>query len=249
MNKNSRNRIAGTILTTFLLVISTLELARAQLPKEIKWMSESAEYAAICTQTYRMAWQVVKEASRQEQRNWVVVLDVDETVLDNMLFERELALSGIAYHDTLWDKWVDRQAASAVPGAQAFLDSVHTLGPQAHVAFITNRNVVHEKATIENMRRLGLFREGDIMLARSDRTDSKAKRRECLESGTGRCQAFGPLVIIALIGDQIRDLIPLTNKEEAQSLRASKMLLEGEWGRKYFVLPNPIYGDWERDYK
>jgi 5'-nucleotidase (lipoprotein e(P4) family) len=231
------------------LAAAAKDSALAQLSREIKWVTGSVEYAALCTQTYRMAWQAVKEAVRNEKRNWVVVLDVDETVLDNSPFEKELFLAGTKYSEELWDKWVERQAATAVPGAGAFLDSVHTLGPRAHVAFITNRNVTQEKATVANMRRLGLFREGDIMLARRDKADTKEKRRQCLESGTELCQPRGPLVILALIGDQIRDVIPLRNKDEAEVLRGQKISMEAEWGKKYFLLPNPMYGDWERDYQ
>jgi acid phosphatase len=249
VGESLKSRDAVAIAIGLLLIALMEEYAFAQLSKEVKWVTESVEYAAICTQTYRTAWQAVKEAARNEQRNWVVVLDIDETVLDNSLFEKELVLSHTPYSDSLWDKWVGRQAASAIPGAKAFLDSVHTLGPQAHVAFITNREVKHESATIENMRRLGLFRERDIMLTRSEKADTKAKRRQCLESGAGRCQAYGSLVIIALIGDQIRDVIPLANKDEAKTQREQKMPSESEWGKKYFLLPNPIYGDWEKDYQ
>lgn len=249
----SRNQHTTIILTVigFLLLSTSLTYSQAnkRLPNDIKWVHVSVEYAASCLQTYRAAWPVVKAAAEKETRDWAVVFDVDETVLDNAQYavERVSVDSGYTYQS--WVEWVKREEAPLIPGAKAFIDSVRALGPRAHIAFITNRNFEpEEKPTINNLRRLGVFKDGDIMLTERGPEDSKEKRRTCLETGTGRCQQSGPLVILALFGDNIRDFIPMRGMDKASEYRG-KIYQDPNWGKKYFVLPNPTYGSWVRDYR
>ena len=221
----------------------------SQLPNDLKWVTQSIEYPALCTQVYRNGWQVVKAAAQTETRNWVVVLDIDETVLNNSGYALERAKLDSGYSESSWAKWVFRKEAVPIPGAQAFLDSVRTLGPRAHVAFISDRRFEVQQATIENLQKHGLFKDGDIILTKTSREDQKEDRRRCLEAGTGRCEKSGPLVIVALFGDNIRDFIPMWGKENAEIYRMVTLTVDPRWGRQFFMLPNPAYGAWERDYQ
>ncbi len=223
--------------------------AARPLPNDLKWMTRSIEYAAVCLQTYRAAWQAVKQAAARETRPWVVVLDVDETVLDNSPYALERVAVDSGFTVASWAKWVLRKEAKPIPGAKAFLDSVRTLGPNGHLAFITNRMYERQAATIENMKAYGLFREGDIMLTRRDRSDTKEKRRQCLRQGTGRCAGYGPLTILALIGDNIRDFFEVYGADKARAYREEVLPDDPHWGRSFFMIPNPNYGSWQRDYR
>ncbi len=207
------------------------------------------EYAALCTQTYRNAWMAVKKTAGSETKNWVVVLDVDETVLDNSKYALERAAVNSAYTKESWVNWVFRKEAVLVPGAKTFIDNVRTLGPKAHIAYITNRDFEQEQPTIENLQKYGLFKEGDFMLTRKSREDTKVDRRRCLETGSGRCEGKGPMIILALLGDNVRDFIPMQGSENARQYRDSRLAEDLNWGQKYFVLPNPTYGSWEQDYQ
>jgi acid phosphatase len=69
-----------------------------------------------------------------------------------------------------------------------------------------------------------------------------------VEAGTGRCKGNGPRVIIALFGDNIRDFIPMESSEIARQYRQNELSKDPNWGKKYFMLPNPTYGAWEKDY-
>ncbi|MFQ5864397.1 MAG: HAD family acid phosphatase, partial [bacterium] len=185
-----------------------------------------------------------------ETRNWVVVLDVDETVLDNSQYALELVEMNVSHTQELWVKWVLREESTLIPGAKAFIDSVRTLRPKAHIAYLTDRKFEQEQeSTINNLRRLGVFQEGDILLTKKGSEDTKEGRRRCLERGTGRCEKYGPLVILALLGDNIRDFMPVKGLEQAKFLREEQVPQDPNWGRKYFMLPNPTYGSWERDYQ
>lgn len=252
MNRTIKQLVKSTCvvgLSLFFCVGRAWPQKSRELPRDIKWMTESVEYAALCTQTYRSAWEAVKEASKLETRNWVVVLDVDETVLDNSQYAMQRIAVDSGFTMVSWAKWVVREEADLVPGAKAFIDSVRTLGPKGHIAYITNRQYERERATIENLRKFDLFKDGDTMLSRKSRQDTKVARRKCLETGTGRCEKNGPLIILALLGDNIRDFFPVRGLEKAKLYRDQLLPDDPKWGRQFFMLPNPNYGSWERDYR
>ncbi|RMF59566.1 MAG: hypothetical protein D6743_16100 [Calditrichaeota bacterium] len=236
-------------LTTLWGCGKTGDGASHRTPRDIQWVTKSIEYAALCTQVYRMAWPVVKEAAGKEKSNWVVVFDVDETVLDNSRYAVERAAVDSGFTRQSWTAWVRRAEAPPVPGAKALIDSIRTLGPRAHVAFITDRLVQNEQPTVENLKKVGLFRDGDIILTKTGSDDQKEDRRRCLQSGTGRCAGAGPLVILALFGDNVRDFIPMQGLENATRYRKQELPQDERWGKRFFVLPNPTYGSWMSDYR
>ncbi len=219
------------------------------LRNDIKWVKTSIEYAAACLQTYRSAWPIVKAAAAKQSKNWVVVFDVDETVLDNVQYAVERTQIDSGYTHQSWVEWVKREEAPLIPGAKAFIDSVRSLGPKAHIAFITNRDFDPEEGpTINNLRKVDLLKDDDTILTERSKQDTKEIRRNCLETGTGRCEKNGPLVILALFGDNVRDFIPIWGSKKAARYREN-ISEDSNWGTKYFVLPNPTYGSWLRDYK
>ena len=239
------------LLTSFYFFSASCSFFQESKPlrNDVKWAKSSIEYAAACLQTYRMAWPIVKAAAAKQTQNWVVVFDVDETVLDNVQYAVELAEVGAVYTRQSWVEWVKREVAPLIPGAKAFIDSVRSLGPKAHIAFITNRDYDPEEIpTINNLRQVGLFKDGDTMLTERSKKDTKKIRRECLETGTGRCEKNGPLVIVALFGDNVRDFVPIWGSDNAIEYRKN-IAEDSNWGTKYFVLPNPTYGSWVNDYK
>ncbi|MFQ5640065.1 MAG: HAD family acid phosphatase [bacterium] len=246
-------QVFNSQILAILILIYSLSAACAQepkkLPNDIKWMTKSIEYSAICMQTYRNAWQAVKDAAESQTQNWVVVLDIDETVLDNSPYAIQLYENSKPFTEESWAKWVYREEAALVPGAKAFIDSVRTLGPKAHIAYITNRLSEYDHATKQNLKKYGLFQEDDILLARMGSEDTKENRRRCLETGTDRCKKNGPCVILALVGDHIRDFVPVYGSKNVFQYWNNDLKEDTNWGKKYFMLPNPNYGAWQRDYR
>ncbi|MFQ5583683.1 MAG: HAD family acid phosphatase, partial [Calditrichia bacterium] len=147
-----------------------------------------------------------------------------------------------------WDEWVRKAEAKPVPGAVAFMDSVRSLGKFAHIVFITNRDTSQEAATIANLKKYGMWKEGDVMLCRRNKKDVKESRRREVMNGTGRCEGLGKRTIIALFGDQLHDMVQYTKGTPPQQLK-EKYYEANEWGTQWFVLPNPMYGPWRRGYK
>lgn len=218
------------------------------LPRDIQWVESSLEYAALCVQTYQAAWSAVQEAAGAETRNWAVVLDLDETVFNNSEYHMELARQNLAPSRESTRQWILRERARAVPGAMEFIDRVRTLGQRAHVVYITGRAAEYKTPTLNNLHKLGIWRDGDILLLKTDRTDTKVNLRRCVETGTGHCKEQGPLVILAMIGDQIDDIFADEDVIEGR-VRRDTIVGDAAWGRKYFILPNPKYGWWEKNYQ
>ena len=226
-------------------------MAAQPLAQEIAWVTGSPEYGSVCRHAYALAEAAVMKAAAAETREWTVVLDVDDTVLQSWSYGAELAATGAVDTPESWRRWVRRKEAAPVPGAKEFLEKVRTLGPRAHIAFVTDDEIGLQEDKIETMRKLGLFAAGDLFLSKTGPDDTKESRRRCLREGVSpRCGRYGPLATLATIGDAIRDHVPVRTERDAEFVR--QKITQGEFwceaDAACIVLPNPVYGDWTSDY-
>lgn len=206
-------------------------------PDSIRWMRDSAEYQALTRQIYRTATAHVEQAAASRRAgSWAVILDADETILNNLQYQVEITRAGQPYTKESWKAWVQRREATPVPGAEAFLDRVRRLG--GRIAVVTNRLVSEcddTKAVFETHRL-----PFDVMLCRPDDGPSdKNPRFESVVRGTAP-GASGPVEVVAYLGDNILDFPAL-----AQSLRTQGPEAFAPFGARFFVLPNPMYGSWQ----
>ncbi len=233
-----------------LILVFTFLILSCQQPggdTGIRWVDESVEYAGLCVQTYRAAWQFVESQANATDENWAVVLDVDETVLNNTGYQKELFETGVGHSADRWDAWTRREEATPVPGAKIFLDQVRALSEKAQVVFITNRTAGQEEVTKNNLKKYGLWSDNDVLMGKKNSDDSKEVRRQEVITGSGRCEGKGPRKIIALFGDQLADLEAPQKSDSMKNMREA-YVTRGEWGARYFMFPNPMYGYWERGY-
>jgi 5'-nucleotidase (lipoprotein e(P4) family) len=201
---------------------------------ELKWMRDSEEYRALFLQTYRAAGEQVTRQVGALPRNtvWVVALDLDETVLDNIFYQFERAAYALPFDTASWNAWVRRAEAPALPGVVDFIALVRRLG--GRVAWISNRDDVTAAETRANMVALGLWNDHDRLCLQINREHTKRQRRTELRTGEGACGWAGqPARVLAHLGDNIHDM-PEAGEEA------------GEYGVNFFLLPNPSYGSWER---
>ena len=206
-----------------------------RLPNDVRWVRASAEWRAIALQTWRVATERVEELARgRAAGSWAVILDADETVLDNSEYQRRLAVQQARYHDSTWALWVRERAAVAVPGAPAFTQRVRALG--GVVAIVTNRADSLCIDTEANLRTAGVH--ADMVLCKPPGGSDKNPRFRAVEQGSARPGA-GPLAVLLFVGDNIQDFPAL-----AQRSRTDDAALAG-FGRRFFLLPNPMYGSWE----
>ena len=102
----------------------------AKLPNEVRWVTQSSEYSSVCEQIYNSASLVLQNQFEGVDRP-VIVMDLDETVLNNVQYQVELFEKSETYNPTSWNAWVNKELATAVPGAKSFsnLAKVFTLSP------------------------------------------------------------------------------------------------------------------------
>jgi len=212
-----------------IFLCSALLFGQTKLPNDIRWVRESQEYAALCRQTYQMAWESLKSDLRSSTIPTAIVMDLDETVLDNSQYEVENFIKNEHFTMETWADWVNRAEAGVVPGAKAFIDSVRTL-KNIRLIFISNRMAVRTGVTIENMKVLELFDPADIYLLARDSADKKPVRREEVFTGTGRMKDAGAFIVAAWFGDAIGDFPAEKN--------------DPDFGHSWFVISNPMYGKW-----
>jgi 5'-nucleotidase (lipoprotein e(P4) family) len=207
--------------------------------RDVKYVRDSEEYWTLVQQVYQGAREAVMRAKAGVARNapWGVVLDVDETTLDNSVYELDRESYNVTFDSGSWNGWVRRQEAPAVPGSREFVAAVRSAG--GRIAFITNRDETVREATRRNLAAVGLWQEGDrLCLQTEDRTYSKSLRRGELRKGSGRCAWEGqPVTIVAYIGDQMGDF-PVAGEDPAGSGGTAN------FGVRYFLLPQPMYGSW-----
>lgn len=213
--------------------------AAAAIPNELRWYRASAERRALYLQAYRAAEATLaRRAAGLPANGWAVILDADETVIDNSRYEQELVARHATYDPASWKEWVLRRAAAPLPGAVAFTARVHALG--GRVVIVTNRDQEFCDPTRDNLRRAGIV--ADEVLCRTDpRDDSKNPRFDAVARGVAP-STLPPLQVVMWVGDNIQDFPQLT-----QQIRFGTDADFASFGDRFIVLPNPMYGSWEHN--
>jgi 5'-nucleotidase (lipoprotein e(P4) family) len=211
-------------------------LTAGRLPEAVRWASDSAEHRALFLEVYRAATaHVEKEAAGRAPGSWAVILDADETTIDNSAYQRERARAGRPFDAASWRAWCARREAVPLPGAGAFLARVRALGGK--IAIVTNRTAAECPDTEALFHAHGLAY--DAMLCKDGDSSDKNARFEAVVSGTTRV-GLPPLDVVAFVGDNIQDFPGLSQETRKQGDDAL-----APFGVRYFLLPNPMYGSWE----
>ena len=224
---------------------------QAQSMLAVLYAQSSAEYEANNLQTFAGAKLALEKAL--VNKNWTaaieqkedfsekppaVILDIDETVLNNIPFQARAIIKGESYPNG-WVEWMLEEASTSVAGVSEFLKYADSKGIK--IFYVTNRIAIAEEATRNNLKKLGLpfDTDRDVLLMKNENgwTSDKVSRRELI------AQDYR---ILLLIGDQLGDFISLDEATTGMDSRkeiAAKY--EEMWGKKWFMITNPIYGRWE----
>jgi acid phosphatase len=222
----------------------------------VAWTQTAIEHDLIYLQTYRDAqarllqaladphWDALGKSDRitpLADLQPAVILDIDETVLDNSPYQARLLKSGGEFNPADWAAWCREERARALPGAVAFTQFAARHG--IAVIYISNRARDLDPATLANLRKVGLPVNGpDALLGLG------TVRPGCTQTGTDKgCRR--QLVseryrVLMQFGDQLGDFIDVAHNTDAARRAAVAAYLP--WiGTRWFVLPNPTYGSWE----
>jgi len=205
----------------------------ADIPKSLLWFRTAAEQRGAFEQAFRLAATNLESFARgQPAGSWVVVADADETLIDNGPYECELELRGLKKNDsTLFALWVEARASAATPGAAAFSARVHALGGRLIV--VSNRDEQpHLRGTIDTLTRDGIEADA-VLLSKTPDDRDKNRRFEAIRQSGVPEKGIPPSEILLWLGDNIQDFPQLTQKNPGDL---------AEFGHRYIVLPNPMYG-------
>lgn len=215
------------------------------------WQQTAAEYDAVTLGIFANARRTVEAAladpawTAEPQQTGdfgslppAVILDLDETAIDNGRFEARAILAGKTYDAKLWETWVHESAGGAVPGAPEFLAWLRSRGIKPF--YITNRDTDEKAGTRANLEKLGYPLEDDNLLVRGEREEWKTS-----DKGPRRAWVASKYRVLALLGDDLNDFANARDKSREERDRIVQDNA-ARWGRQWFMLPNAIYGSWDR---
>ena len=222
----------------------------------VLWVQRAAEYVAVTQTVYRAAADHLDIALKES--NWdalvpgergnaatglppAVVMDVDETVLDNSPYQARLVRDGGSYDEATWDLWVAEKKARPVPGVVEFAKAAAAKG--VTILYISNRAVHLKDATIANLRAEGLpVKDDSVFLGLGTHLEG------CEQNGSEKlCRrklAGQTYRVLMQFGDQLGDFAEIVSNtpKDRDALYAEY----ADWfGERWYMLPNPTYGSWE----
>lgn len=222
----------------------------------VLWVQTSAEYRALSLQAFRAAadhldralqepgWDALVPSERANAGTGLepaVIMDIDETVLDNSPYQARLVRTGEQYNEVTWAGWVEESQAQALPGVVDFARAASARG--VTIIYISNRAQHLNEATVANLLAVGMpVASPEVFLGLG--THVEGCEQHGSEKGCRRQQIGRDYRVLMQFGDQLGDFVQvLSNTGDG---RAALLEEYGHWfGERWWMLPNPTYGSWE----
>ena len=248
-----RRGLAGAAM--LYLACLPAKAADAVAPNDIlnatAWMQTAVEYRANCLTVYALgktrldealadrSWTAYNQTGAYQDLPPAVILDLDETALDNSPYEARMVATGTPFDPKTWNTWIAAGVAKAVPGAVEFTTYAASRGVK--VFYVTNRSVDQKEATRRNLAALGFPSGGnvDTLLMQKERPEWATPAK-----GVRFAYVAKDYRVLLLFGDNFGDF---TDRASAGIAERDKTFdeLKAHFGHDWLVLANPIYGSWE----
>ncbi len=213
------------------------------------YVQKAAEYRALSYQAFNIARMSLdadkrtqKKLSKSErQKPCAVMVDIDETILDNSPFQAVAIKGDLPFDLQRWYAWGDMRRAKPIPGAVDFLN--YASQRKCRVFYSSNRDLVQEQATIDNLKTAGFPDVSEETVLLRDKDSSKEPRRQAISA---------KYRIVLLMGDNLNDFSNVFEQKNVTDRFVETDNSKSFFGTKWVVLPNVMYGDWENalyDYK
>lgn len=206
--------------------------------QSVIWQQNAAEYRALCYQAFNLAklrLDYFLENSEATDKKPAIISDIDETLLDNSPYNAKMIERDVDYKQEDWKKWTDHATARAIPGAVEFFNYAKSKGVE--IFYVTNRHISEKETTIKNMEIAGFPKATSENLFLRDETSSKSSRFAIVNESYN---------VLLYFGDNLSDFKSdefRVNSSEKRNYLVDEM--KKEFGNRFIVLPNPMYGDWE----
>jgi 5'-nucleotidase (lipoprotein e(P4) family) len=204
------------------------------------WYQQAAEFRALSYQTFELAKMLVEKDLMDTTVTMprAIVVDLDETILDNSAYEAWLVDKDFGYSSSTWNPWIQAGIAPATPGAVEFLNFCKD--NNVEVFYVSNRKVLDDNSgytgTVKNLNALGLpYVDAEHVLLRTGSSD-KTERRSMAEASNH---------VVLYMGDNLNDFLQDFAGKSVMERFALTDAHKADFGEKFIVMPNPMYGEWE----
>lgn len=213
------------------------------------WTQTSVEFKATAQAAYSLATLMLDRALADT--SWTaaleqtgdfaakppaVILDVDETVLDNSAYEAWVIKENTHFSSKTWTPFVDAAISKPIPGSLAFTKYAAAKG--VAVFYVTNRKAHEEDGTRRNLKAFGypVDEKMDTVLVREENDWGRTKSER-------RAHVAKDYRVLLLIGDNLGDFTDEDGSPaERQAIYEKHM---DRWSTSWIMIANPMYGSWE----
>lgn len=241
--------VLSSIVSTYFVTVTTT--AQQSTPPTVDnsyqigatlFMQKSAEYRALCYQAFYWARRTLEDDEKtakklpkpQRKMPRAVVVDIDETVLDNSPAQAYGIKNQAPFNLKDWYAWGELRKAKAIPGAVEF--AAYAKSKNVRIFYVSNRDEVQKAATIDNLKAVGFpdISEENVMLRQKE--SSKESRRAAIRE---------KYRVVVLMGDNLNDLSTAYEQRTVAERFAEVDKAKALYGNLFIVLPNAMYGEWE----
>ena len=208
-----------------------------QLVLATLWMQTAAEYKALCYQAYNLGKMLVDKKITEgiSDKPLAIIVDCDEAIINNSVYEAGLIGTENAYSSETWDVWMQAAEAKAMPGSVELLNYASEQGVETF--YVTNRTMATGyEGTMKNLQDLGYPRVDEKHLMLKTDTDNKQTRRDMV---------LEEYDVIFYLGDSCTDFSADYYQASLEERNATAVADKDKFGIEFIVLPNPTYGDWD----
>lgn len=199
------------------------------------WYQTSGEFRALSYQAYNLGKVLLaRDLENKYRGRRAVVFDIDETILDNSFSGAYEVKNNISWDQESFNRWVAMKRAEAIPGAREFIQ--YAVDNRVEVIFISNRLESQKDDTLENFKRLGIPAKKENMYFLGGSWSKEQRRLAVLSK----------YHVVLYFGDNLGDFHKDWDDKSAEERRALVDQHREDFGSKFIIIPNPLYGDWEK---
>lgn len=217
----------------------------------VLWTQSSPEFKATAIAAYALAklrldqaladksWTAVTEQSGDfANLPPAVIVDVDETVLDNSDYQAWMVLNNESFDPKTWNAFVKSETSREVPGALDFAKYADSKGVK--VFYVSNRVADEEEATRNNLAEIGFPMGGnvDTVLVKGEKEDWGSPK------GTRRAVVAKDYRVLLVVGDNFSDFVDDYKGNPTERLAVMDQHA-ARWGHDWIMVANPTYGSFE----
>ena len=226
------------ILILFISIISLNaqdDLIKHQV-NAVGWFKHSAEMELCYLQTYKYAEIMLDKWINAEIVGLppAIVLDIDETVLDNSPYQASIIANNKPYNSSDWKKWTAKAEARVLPGVKDFLNKAKIY--KMEIFYISNREIDEMDATVANLKKHNLPNaDPKYILLKHSTSDKTFRRSEIVKNYD----------VVLFVGDNLTDFSEIFANRKGTGKELVYENIQQLLG-KFIMLPNPMYGEWEK---